>query len=202
MKDNKTIILIGPMCAGKSTVAELLAKKLAIPHYAVDDHRWDLYEQTDYSKEVAAQIMKSDQGTLGLLQYMKPFEVYAVERILAEQSNCVIDFGAGHSVHEDPQLFARVEKAMAPFDNVILLLPSEDVDQSVKILNERFEQLLQREVGEVDPKLLGLNDHFTKHPSNFRLAKHIVYTDGKTAEETCDEIIEAVTFGQCPVQSV
>jgi hypothetical protein len=106
----------------------------------------------------------------------------------------VIDFGAGHSVYEDAALFARVESALAPFPYVILLLPSPDLDESVAILNERFAALLEREVGEVDPALLTLNAHFTKHPSNTRLAKLTVYTEGKTPEETCDEILEKMRF--------
>ncbi len=32
-----TIILIGPMMAGKSTVAALLAEKLGLPRYTVDE---------------------------------------------------------------------------------------------------------------------------------------------------------------------
>jgi ribosomal-protein-serine acetyltransferase len=35
-----------------------------------------------------------------------------------------IDFGAGHSVYEDEELFARVQQALAPYPWVILLLPS------------------------------------------------------------------------------
>lgn len=31
--------------------------------------------------------------------------------------------------------------------------------------------------------------HFVKHPSNYRLAKAIVYTEGKAPEQTVDEIL-------------
>jgi hypothetical protein len=31
------------------------------------------------------------------------------------------------------------------------------------------------------------------HHSNYDLAKHIVYTEGKTPEETCAEIVEIIT---------
>jgi hypothetical protein len=44
----------------------------------------------------------------------------------------------------------------------------------------------------VDPKLLDLNEHFVKHPSNQRLAKMTIYTQGKSPEETCDEILEKI----------
>jgi hypothetical protein len=194
MDGDFTIILIGPICAGKSTVGNLLAEKLGIPQYALDDNRWDYYKEAGYDEATARSIVNSDEGMLGFLRYCKPFEAYAVERVLAEHRGCVIDFGAGHSVYEDAALFARVESALAPFPYVILLLPSPDLDESVAILNERFAALLEREVGEVDPALLTLNAHFTKHPSNTRLAKLTVYTEGKTPEETCDEILEKMRF--------
>ena len=37
-----------------------------------------------------------------------------------------------------------------------------------------------------------LNAHFVKQPSNVSLAKHVVYTAGKTPGETRDEILSLV----------
>ncbi|MBZ0292940.1 MAG: shikimate kinase [Anaerolineae bacterium] len=190
MDNDLTVILIGPMCAGKSTLGALLAERLGLPQYAVDEHRWDFYKEIGYDEAAASKIAKSEDGMLGLLRYWKPFEAHAVERVLATQSNCIIDFGAGHSVYEDPNLFARVQAAFAPYPYVILLLPSPDLDESVAILNARFTELLEREVGIVDPAVLDMNARFTKHPSNHRLAKIVIYTNGKTPQATCDEILE------------
>lgn len=195
---DSTIILIGPMSAGKSTVASLLAAHLGLPQYDVDEHRWDFYREIGYDSAVAAQIAHSDEGMVGLLRYWKPFEVHAVERVLAEQRGCVIDFGAGHTVHEDPALFARVQRALAPFPHVILLLPSPDLAESVAILNARFGELLLRETGRIDPALLHVNEHFVTHPSNHTLAKHVVYTQGKTPADTCAEIVRALESSHRP----
>lgn len=186
---NRTIIFIGPMSAGKSTAAALLAEKLNLPQYAVDDDRWDYYREIGYDEAAASTIVRSE-GMVGLLRHWKPYEAHAVERVLAEHAGCVIDFGAGHSVYEDAALFARVQAALAPFPNVILLLPSPDLDESTAILNARFTELLEREVGTVDPELLKVNEHFVKHPSNHRLATLVVYTNGKTPDETCAEILD------------
>lgn len=189
---DRTIILIGPMCAGKSTVAELLAARLNLPQYAVDDDRWDYYKEIGYDEAAAAAIVRSE-GMVGLLRYWKPFEAHTVERVLAEHAGGVIDFGAGHSVYDDEALFARVQAALAPFPNVVLLLPSPDLDESVAVLNARFTALLEREVGTVDPELLKVNEHFVKHPSNHRLATLAVYTGGKSPDETCAEILDKLT---------
>jgi shikimate kinase len=183
------IVLIGPMCSGKSTVAALLAKRMGIPHRELDELRDAYYNENGYDKEMAAKIAE-EKGMLGIIQYWKPFEAYAVEQVVLEHQNCVISFGAGHSVHEDKSLFARVEKALLPIDNVFLLLPSVDLDFSVEVLNQRFSQLLEREVGFVDPELLRLNEHFVRYPSNTQLAKKVFYTDGQIPEETCEEIMQ------------
>jgi shikimate kinase len=183
-----TIILIGPISAGKSTIAKLLAEKLKLPNYSVDDERWKYYDEIGYDKAEGKRIAQ-EAGMLGLINYWKPFEAYAVERSLADHPNSVIDFGAGHSYYEDPDLFARVQRALAPFPNVILLLPSADLDESVAILNARFAALLESEGQPVDPQLLTLNEQFVRRPSNHQLAKLTIYTKDKTPAETCAEII-------------
>ncbi|MEH2063239.1 MAG: hypothetical protein V7K50_13415 [Nostoc sp.] len=49
----------------------------------------------------------------------------------------MIDFGAGHSVYEDDALFKRVQKVLEPYINVVLILPSPNLEESIQILNER-----------------------------------------------------------------
>lgn len=115
------------------------------------------------------------------------FEAHAVERLLSDYSRCVFDFGAGHSVFEDPVLFARVKRLLAEFKYVILLLPSSDPGESQQILAQRWEDELNT------PDLIDMNRHFLCHPSNRELATHVVYTESKTPEETCEEILAMVT---------
>lgn len=178
---NATIILIGPIGAGKTTVGKLLAEKLSLPQIELDELRAKYYPEIGYDNELA-KSKRELEGIWGLYQYWKPFEAYAVERVLAEHKACVIDFGAGHSVYEDEKLFERVQKILAAYQNIFLLLPSPDLNESINILNER-EAFLR----EMEPNL---NEHFIQHHSNYDLAKHTVYTKGKTPEETCAEILQ------------
>ncbi len=186
---SNTIILIGPMSAGKSTIGALLAAALDLPQFSVDEHRWGYYAEIGYDEAEASRIAKSEAGMVGLLNYWKPFEAHTVERVLQDYPNHVIDFGAGHSVYEDAALFAKVQAALAPYPHVILLLPSPDLDESTRVLNERFSAMVIQYVPEVDPAVLRVNETFVKHPSNHRLAKIVVYTEGKTPEDTCAEIL-------------
>ena len=179
------IILIGPIGAGKTTIGELLAQKLGLPQISMDNVRFDYYQEIGYDRGWAEEKRKTN-GIWGVYPYWKPFEAHAVERLLAEHHTCVIDLGAGHSVYEDPALFDRVQKALAPYPNVILLLPTPDKDESIEILNER-EPFLR----DITPNI---NAHFIHHPSNETLAKITIYTQDKTPEETCEEILRTITL--------
>lgn len=70
---------------------------------------------------------------------------------------------------------------MNPYNNVVLLLPSPNLNESVQILKERNEG--------IHDTIHEINEHFVRHPANSQLAKFTVYTQGKTPEETCEEII-------------
>lgn len=129
------------------------------------------------------------------MKYVRPFYVHAVERVLDDYSDCVLTFGAGHVVHDDPSLFDRVSAALAPYPNVVLLLPSEDMDESMTILHGRILERVAEyaEEGEDYSWAIEENKHFVLHPSNMRLAKATVYTDGRSPEETCEEIVQLVS---------
>jgi hypothetical protein len=184
-----TVILIGPMSAGKSTLAKKLAKKLGVPRIELDEVRQRFYQEIGYNEKFASDIV-GQEGMMGLIDYWKPFEAHAVERALEVYRDCVMDFGAGHSVYEDEELFRRVEAALQPYLYVILILPSPDLDRSVEIVNQRFSDLLVNEVGKVDPELLTLNEHFVRHPSNHLLAKKTFYTEGNSPRKTCQMILD------------
>lgn len=179
------------MCAGKTTVGGLLAQKLGLPYYDLDDRRWAYYEEVGYDKALADQI-RQEAGFNGLYQYWKPFEAHAVERVVTDCPDGVISFGAGHSVYTDSALFARVAQALAPCRHVFLLLPSKDLAEAQAILAQRFRKLGEAEGFEPDPQTLALNAHFLHHPSNRRLASHTVYTDGQTPAQTCETILRLV----------
>jgi hypothetical protein len=187
-----TILLIGPLGAGKTTVGRLLADQLNLPFWSVDALRPDYYRQVRYDETRAGQIAASEQGPWGVLRYSKPFEAHMVELVLAERSG-VIDFGASNSVYEDEALFARVAAAFAPHPNVILLLPSPDPAESAQILKDRLARMLTAAGKDFSPELFELNEHFIRHPSNLRLAKQVVYTQSKTPDAICAEIIHDLT---------
>ncbi len=83
---------------------------------------------------------------------------------MSEHNNCVIDFGAGYSVYEDDADFARARKLLSPYENVVLLLPSSDLDESVEIFKKRSQLTING---------VEINRFFMTHPSNHKLAKQV-----------------------------
>ena len=183
-----TIILIGPLGAGKTTTAHLLAHKLGLPHCSLDTVRWKYYEELGYDKALAAKLAQTARTVQDKMHYAKPFEAHAAERVLADHPHSVIDFGASNTVYEEPGLSARVEKVLAPYPNVILLLPTSDPDESAAILRARLTKMLKEKGEHIQDELFEYNSYFIKHPSSYQLAKIVIYTKDKTPEEICDEI--------------
>ena len=176
------IILIGPPDTGKSTLGELLADHLQRPRAPVDQLRRGYYEEVGYQEDVRQRIQRAE-GFAGVVRYWKQFDLHAVERTLAEHPGHVIDFGAGHSIFDEPDRAERLQALLRPYPNVILLLPTPDPDESTAILHERR----RTRIG-IDG--IELNRFLLESPCNRQLATHIVYTEHKSAEQTRDEILQ------------
>ena len=181
------IILIGPPGTGKSTLGKLLSQRLGFPRVPLDELRWGYYAELGYDEEQARKIRET-QGFPALIQYWKQFDAHAVERVLADHpGDCVIEFGAGHSIYEDEADFKHIQQLLSLYRKVIvLILPSPDLDESVQILTGRQSTLAPP----ADLGVIGeLVEQHVKHRSNHNLANIVIYTKGKTPEETCEELI-------------
>lgn len=168
---NNTIILIGPMGTGKSTIAKLISSQMEELDRISLDNREGLKE-----------IYKRRSS----FRNFKNFEFVLTGTILSSLKRPhVIDFGAGHSIYENQKLREQMQEMCSEFKNIILLLPSKDKDKSRRILLERRNI----ELGSNKDKD---NWHFLTAPNNYELATKIVYEEGKTPEDISREIIQLV----------
>ena len=186
---NSSIILIGPIGVGKTTVGRLLSERLVLPLCSVDEVRSGYYEKVGYDKSRAAAIGATEQGVRGLLRYAEPFDVQMVKMLLAEFQRGVMDLGASNSVFDKYDLLTQVENVLAPYPNVILLIPLPDKKESAEILKDRLTRMLTEEGKPFSDGLFELNEYFIQHSSNYQLAKQVIYTEGKAPEIIRDEVI-------------
>jgi len=191
---NSSIILIGPIGVGKTTVGRLLAESLVFPLCSVDDVRSGYYEKVGYDKSLVATIGATEQGNRGVLRYAEPFGVQMIKMILADFQRGVIDLGASNSVYEDKGLLAQVDNVLEPYPNVILLIPSPDKKESVEILKDRLTHMLTEEGKPFSDELFELNEYFIQQSSNNKLAKRVIYTKDKASEVIQDEIISGLVY--------
>jgi len=180
---NSEIILIGPIGSGKTTIAELLYERTMLPHRSMDLLRWTYFEELGYDRHIASEKF-AEGGFWNLYRYWKPFEAHAVKRILEDFKECIFDFGGSQTVYEDDGLFEQVRGLLEPYPHVVLLMPTPDQDESIHILHARNTY--------VSDDQWAVNEHFVRHHSNYDLAKHIVYTEGKMPEDTCAEVLQWV----------
>jgi shikimate kinase len=184
-----SIILIGPLGAGKTTVSALLAQKLGWTVVEVDAKRTEYRTEIGYDENYAEKLLQ-EEGFLARLAYGKPFEIHSVERVIQDYpENHVISFGAGNSVYDNEEYLTRAKQALANIQYVILLLPSPDIEESLRILTERLRLL-------IDPDALDavteLNRIFIQHPSNEALATVTFYNADQTPEATAEAIFKYI----------
>ncbi len=164
----------------KTTTGTRLAQRLGLPllHLAsLCPHYW---AEAGFDAIQQAELREADRWG-GIYRYQMPFNAYALERALVNHPRCVLELAAAQSVYDDPDLLARVQQLLRPYRHVVLLVPSPDVDESLRLLAKRREQ----QGG-------AFWDDVVKHLAHFALAKQVVYTRDRTPEETCAEILQRV----------
>lgn len=185
------IVLTGPLSAGKTSLALYLSVRLQQPSYPLDRLKWYYFYRNGYDLATGSMLLQLG-GFAALLKYARAyFTVRDLERFLDEFRNGVIDFGANHSVFDDPASLEEAQRILQPFVNVVLLLPTPDPERNIAILTERIRQRYsgRERTPQVVESYIEVNKEFIANPSYALLARHVVYTHGKTIEETGEEVI-------------
>ena len=176
------IVIIGPMAAGKSTVAHELALRTGLLQVPFDAVRFYYYLKLGFT--FAEQLAQPDFRSVA--EYWRPFHLPAAEALLAEFDEAIIDFGAGHAHFEDEAEIARLERILAPVPNVILLMPSEDPVRATEISVQRDRERLG---DRWDPSRADMAGEFVRSESFRRVAKQVVVTEGLTIAESVDRVM-------------
>lgn len=164
----ESIILIGPSGAGKSTVAEELRKLTGMPRLCLDG-------------------IANKARNMGITRRFKSSDAFCyfmisevLKRAKDNNSYGIVDFGAGHSVYDDMEIFERVKSLLKPFKNIVLLLPDQDKEKALSIMKNRS-------TGDTRD-----NEKFFESPCNKELATMIVYGNNKPPADIAKEIISRI----------
>ena len=164
----QSIILIGPSGAGKSTIAEILKNITGMPRLCLDG-----IANRDRHSGVMNNFNNSDEYNFHMLKKVCMF---------AEQNGNpgIVDFGAGHSVYDDPLIFNEVKLMLKQFKNIVLLIPSADIEKSLDIMAKRSN-------GDVRE-----NRKFLTSTCNRDLATFVEYENGRSPQEIAESIINKI----------
>ena len=165
---DKSIILIGPSGAGKSSVAEELSKITHMPRLSLDRISYDARKSG---------LRDQFDGEDSFNNYMIRT---CLEKTLISGTPGVADFGAGHSVYNDEEIFRGIKEILSKFKNIVLLLPTPDIDTSLEIM-------ARRSTGEYDH-----NEQFIRSHCNRDLATMVVYENGRTPREVAEGILKQI----------
>jgi hypothetical protein len=178
------ILILGPMCSGKTTVSKLLSKRLGLPRYPLDSLRWYYYAKggMDFNKD--DELKTGDFGIL--IKSRKPYDLLAIKNAIKDFPHGIIDFGATNSFWKDRNELEQVLEIVKNIENIFLLLPNEDVDRNTEVLNSRLEK---RDKSKDIERLKAINKEMIECKSQLKIAKFIIYTEGKTPDRIVNEII-------------
>jgi shikimate kinase len=173
------LVLIGPIGVGKSTVAPIVASLTGRATVSVDEVRFEHYRRAGYD-DARADAFLATGDVFGLTRYWKPFEADALEHLVRDHTDVVLDLGAGHADYPDGPLLDRVATALAEHF-VVLLMPSGSVEESVDFLRPR--------VGDQAEVVHELNRTFVESRSFRLLADTTVLVAGLTPDEVAAEVV-------------
>jgi len=173
-----SVILLGPIGAGKSTQAKLLSEELGIPRCSYDEVKARYWKAQGLTMENAQKIAQQ-HGEYAMLSYMNEFKSNTVRSIINDHPGHIIDLGGGAQTFDEPHQVERVCQAFEPIFDIFLLLPSPDLATNIKSLPGLKENF-------------PINAYLITHPTNELFSRKTIYTLGKSPEETMDEIISQI----------
>ena len=173
----KSILLIGGMAIGKSTVSEILSEKLNMELISSDAKKDEfLLSIPDYSFEKQLQIRK-EYGFNAEANYLLSYLELTLNNILDSLNvPTIIDIGALNTTKLDMLSISKLKK----FKNIILLK------------SDNLENILKRRNVLPNSELASVYIKTHRNPNNEFLCTQIICVDNKTPEEIVNEIINLI----------
>lgn len=170
----KKIILLGSMGSGKSIVGELLASKLGLQHYDLDQ----IIEQSE-AKTISELFHQKGEV------YFRKIESQLFRELLEKDTSFVLSLGGGTPCYANNHLLLQKEDVLSFYLKTAVPTLIERL-KNEKEKRPLLAHLPDSELDEYFNKLL-FDRRFYYHQ-----AKYIINTEGKTVDEIAQEIKEKI----------
>ncbi len=164
----KTIVLIGMMGSGKTTVGKALAEKLSVNFI-------DLDKEIENKQNMTISDIFSNFGQ----EYFRKIEYITLKKIF-EPENLVISFGGGTFEN------AEIQRNVLKNSNVIFLIASPEIIYE-RIKNDKSRPLLKNNMN-----IEKINELLEMRNKNYKLAPYKILTDNKDINSVVLEILKCV----------
>ncbi|YCK33262.1 hypothetical protein ACNF49_03900 [Actinomadura sp. ATCC 39365] len=192
MREAPWMILIGPAAAGKSTLGAGMAAATGRSFVDIDAIGADYYAETGWDMDRLRSRIRA-VGRVAAEREWEPARVHAVERVVADHPDTIVALGAGHSHYTRPELFLRVQAALAPVEHVVLVLPCAEEGRAVEVLRRRSLATKSTDWTSADGH--DFLAEWVRDPGNRALATTVLHTDGETPGQTLARLLTACGAG-------
>lgn len=180
---NNSIVLLGPIAVGKTTVAKKLSKKLNMPYVSYDLIKLNFFKEVGFSEDIKQKIV-GKLGWKGVYRYYCLFNPYAVSKVLHQFNNCIIELGGCSTMCEQVNQKQIIKKAIAEVENSFLLMPYPCAKKTIKFLNSRTNWKNNE----------NLNQEIVNNLFFNNFSKNIVYTKKYSPDVICQKIINKINI--------
>lgn len=166
----RKIILLGYMGCGKSTVAKILAQKLQIPHF-------DLDEMIETKAGLSVKQLFDQKGEI----HFRKLEHELFYEIVNSPKEFVLSLGGGAPCYANNHLLLQEKNV----DSVYLKASIEELYG--RLVNEKHQRPLIAEKPAEEMKEF-MAKHLFERSYFYNQAKNVITVDGKSAEAVVEEI--------------
>lgn len=180
------IVLIGPMGAGKTTLSRALSAAVGVPYAPLD---WVGFH-TMVRDGLDVRAYEADETWADKHRRRLPHLIAVAEDVIRSFPRFLLDFGAGHAHFETAEEQARLRAVLGPLPNVFLVMPCADLDEAEANCVARDKARWAQAGHEWDATRAPFHRAFVRSESFRQVAKHTVFTEGRSVEDCVAEMLE------------
>lgn len=182
------LALVGPASSGKSTLGEIVARRLDRPFVDLDAVAADYYAEVGWSIERLVDRI-AVVGRVAAEREWEPARTHAVGRAIESSPDAVLALGAGHTTYVDPEQRERAASSLRRVPHRVLLVPS--LDRRTALGELRHRSLADKGTDWI----AGGHDFLAEwydDPGAREIATGVLVTAGQTPRKSAERVVALV----------